>query len=579
MRILASNPDTIGDVVLRQPLYDALLKAGHDLTLIVRPLLAPVMDCIAPGARILTCAANVYDPRLTVESPELDEIATAAAEAEPDLLLIAPYQWTVLEERLSVCMPNVRCIAMSGKRFVDAGHGPTPGPGLRVTKTVQVAEEAPEVRKNELLAAAVLDRAVSLPDPVIKPRPEHTLAAGAALARLGLEADGYWVACIGDTEHTTIRNWDHQHWSDTLAAWARKHDRRFLVIGHSSEMPAAEAIVNGMGAQSGHASLWSGRGDGDLDVLIGLIAASRGYVGRDTGPMHLSAAMGKPTLAVFGGGTWPRFLPAVDPSVSIAVGVPCVGCGWVCHLARSYCIKEVPPGAVLAAADELEGGGVQGRQTRLIKPDGVLLSRIGREGGENARQRLVELSVMRRQHMEQSDSLAAVLERALKQAGRAEAAAEELGAAKAEFERREAILKNRLAATENTHRIREADLTRRLAEAETVARAAPPAELQAAHRREAELTERLTRAQADLARAQSELLQAKAEAADAKLKTSKAERDQGTLLTLTRQQESEVVVLRGRLRELMASRWRRYGQRVGLCMTMPWEKESLNGKH
>jgi ADP-heptose:LPS heptosyltransferase len=49
MRIIASNPDTIGDVLLRQPLYQALQNAGHELTLIVRPLLAPVMQSIAPG--------------------------------------------------------------------------------------------------------------------------------------------------------------------------------------------------------------------------------------------------------------------------------------------------------------------------------------------------------------------------------------------------------------------------------------------------------------------------------------------------------------------------------------------------
>jgi len=580
MRILASNPDTIGDLVLRQPLYDALLNAGHELTLIVRPLLAPIMDCIAPGARILVCSHNVYDPRLSADSPEFDDVVAAAKQSEPDLLLIAPFQWTALDERLSAAMPDVRCVAMSGKRYVNIGHGPTPGPGLRASTVVQVGEDAPEVRKNELLAAAVLGQAVSLPDPAISPRAEHVLAAEATLARYGLEPGGYWVACVGDNEHTAIRNWGHARWSETLATWAAKHNRRFLVIGHQSEMAASEAIVKGMGEHAGRASLWSGRGDGDLDVLIGLIAGSAGYVGRDTGPMHLAAAMGKPVLAVFGGGTWPRFLPAVDPSISIAVGVPCVGCGWTCHLPESYCIKEVPPEAVLGAIDELEGGRVTDRRARLLKPDQVLLSRIGREGGVAARQRLIELSVTRRQHMEQSDSLAAVLERALKQAGRAEAAAEELGAARAEFERREAILKQRLAAAENSHRIKEADLSKRLAEAESAARAAPPpAELQAAQRREAELSERLTRAQADLARTQAELLQARADAADVKLKIAKAERDRGTLTTLSRQQETEVVVLRARLQELMASRWRRYGQRVGLCMTMPWEKETLNGRH
>ena len=39
--------------------------------------------------------------------------------------------------------------------------------------------------------------------------------------------------------------------------------------------------------------------------------------------MHAAAALGKPLLAVFGGGTWPRFLPAVEPSVTVTVGVSC----------------------------------------------------------------------------------------------------------------------------------------------------------------------------------------------------------------------------------------------------------------
>lgn len=573
MRILASNPDTIGDVVLRQPLYQALIQAGHELTLIVRPLLAPVISAIAPGARVLICDAPLYDPRLAPNAAALDPIAQAAADAMPDLFLVAPFQWTVLEERLASALPRTRCIAMTGRPFADVTFGPAPPSSIRPFPAVQVAEDVPETRKNELLAAAVLGQAVKLPDPAISPAPEHLLAAAAVLSRLGLEPGGYWVACIGDTQYTSVRNWSPKRWSEVLASWSRRYGRKFLVIGHQSEQATAKAIIDGMGDQSGSAIPWLGAGDGDLDILLGLVAHGIGYVGRDTGPMHIAAALKKPVLAVFGGGTWPRFLPAVDPSISLTVGVPCTGCGWVCHLPESYCIKEVPVEAVLGAIDELESGRAATRDARIIKPDGALLARIGREGGIAARGRLIELSVTRREHMEQSDSLAAVLERALKQAGRAEAVAEELDAAKAEFVRRESILKQRLAAAENSFRAREADLLKRLADAENAPLSkAGAAELQAARQRESELS-------AQLARVQAELVQARAQASDSQIKLSRTERDAGALAALSRQQETEVVVLRRRLHDLMASRWRRYGQRLGLCMTMPWEKETLNGKH
>lgn len=580
MRILATNPDTIGDVVLRQPLYRAIQEAGHALTLVIRPLLAPVIGSIAPGAGVITCGAPLYDPKLAIDDPSIEPVVEAAREFDPDLLLIAPYQWTMLEERLSLALPQARCIAMSGRLYADLNHGPALASRLRVTQRVQVAEDAPELRKNELLAAAALDRAVQLPDPRIQASEEHLRLADTELARLGLEPGGFWAACVGDNQYTALRNWRAERWSETLGAWVRQRGRRFLFIGHESERATGQAIRSGMGDQAGAVSFWSGAGDGDLDVLIGLIARSAGYVGRDTGPMHIAAAMGKPVLAVFGGGTWPRFLPAVDPSVSLAVGVPCVGCGWNCHLPESYCIKDVPVAEALRAAQDLESGIASRRETRLLRPDAALLARVGREGGAVARERLAQLSVSRREHMEQSDSLAAVLERALKQAGRAEALSQELEAVRSESVRREGILRQRLAAAENMFRAREAELHRLLgASGPSSGGGAVGGNGTGGGGRDAELTARVNKLQADLAKAQAELLQARAEASDLRLKLSRTESDCGTLAGLTRQQETEVVVLRGRVQDLLASRWRRYGQKLHLCMTLPWERENSNGQH
>jgi ADP-heptose:LPS heptosyltransferase len=584
MRILATNPDTIGDVVLRQPLYRALIEAGHELTLVIRPLLSPVIGSIAPGAGVIQCETNLYNPRLSMESAGLEAVVEAAREFDPDLLLVAPYQWTVLEERLSTELPRARCVAMSGRLFADPTFGPPPASRLRVDQRVQVAEDAPEVRKSQLLAGAALGRAVSLPDPKIEAAAEHLQAAAAHLARLGLDPGGYWVACVGDSSFTRVRNWGVARWSEALSALA-DGGRKFLLVGHESERETTLAVRAGMGDKASSVVEWSGAGDGDLDVLLGLIAQSAGYLGRDTGPMHLAAALGKPVLAVFGGGTWPRFLPAVDPSVSLAVGVPCVGCGWVCHLAESYCIKEVPVAEVLRAAEDLERGRVARREARLLKPDAALLAKVGREGAASARERLTQLSVTRRQSMEQNDSLAAVLERALKQAGRSEALAEALDATRAEMARREGVLKQRLAAAENLFRTREEEMSRRLAALERTLAGRSPEDQVAAKADErargmtAELHARLHQLQADLARTQAELLEARAEASDSKLKLSRLETERGTLATLTRQQEGEVVVLRGRLNELLASRWRRYGQKLHLCMTMPWEREMGNGEH
>ena len=44
MRIVIHNPDAIGDLVLRQPLFAALAKAGHELTVLVSPEWLPLVQ-------------------------------------------------------------------------------------------------------------------------------------------------------------------------------------------------------------------------------------------------------------------------------------------------------------------------------------------------------------------------------------------------------------------------------------------------------------------------------------------------------------------------------------------------------
>jgi hypothetical protein len=537
-----------------------------------------VLSGIAPGARVLATDLNLYDPRLEPEAASLQPVVDAAREFDPDILVIAPYQWTALEERLSNDLPRARVVAMSGRRFFDVNYGP--GPVLtrpRITDLVQVAEDAPELRKNELLAAAVLGRAVKLPPPHLVAGPEHLAAASAALARLGFEPGSYAIACVGDSQWTRVRNWRPERWGEVLGEWSRRHGRRFILVGHESEQETSELVRRGMGESATNAVLWSGRGDGDLDVLLGLIAQSGGYIGRDTGPMHLAAALGKPVIAVFGGGTWPRFIPAALSGAAIMVGVPCVGCNWVCHLPESYCIKEVPAGEVLRAIDELEAGTLREMSVRALPPGPALIARIAREGAEAARLSLTQLSGTRNQDMEQT------LERALRDAGKADLLEKQLEEARAEMTRRESLLKQRVVATENMFRARHEELDRR-AEGfdEEVRRARDAAEAEFRrqltgaeaehHRREAEL-------RAALARAQAEVEQVRLEIGDARLKLQTAYEQHQALRALGAQQAEEIGLLRARVRDLVVSRWRRAGQRVHLCMTLPWEREYVNGSH
>jgi hypothetical protein len=93
---------------------------------------------------------------------------------------------------------------------------------LRVTRSVAVSEELPELAKNQLLAGAVLGRTVDLPDPGFEAWPEHLRIADTELGRIGFEAESYWVACVGDSTFTQVRNWEPQRWAELLSHWAQR---------------------------------------------------------------------------------------------------------------------------------------------------------------------------------------------------------------------------------------------------------------------------------------------------------------------------------------------------------------------
>ena len=400
MRILISNPDTIGDFVLRQPLLAALLDAGHELMLVVRGSVEPLARQIAPTAHVTVLSAEPY--ALSPEGP-WEPFATlfeAARAFAPEVLVIAAYQWTLFDEQLARELPQVPRVGMSG--YLHRGDpyaGTAPVSVLEFDRVVRVNELDAEVAKNAALASALLGRPIPTTDPVLVAPQEGMEHARQLLEEAGLQPGEFWVACVGGTVHVPIKSWPIERWGVAFAHWAKKYGRRFAFVGVPAERPAVTEVIEAMGDAVSDSSVAVDliRPDLPLATLQGIIAMSAGYAGHDTGPMHIAAAMRRPTLAVFGQGHWPRFLPAVSPSVVLCVDVPCAGCGWVCAFDQSYCVKSLPVTAVMQAIDDLERGTITGRDVRAQTMPAELLARLTRESAQAAEARLREAAEMRKQ--------------------------------------------------------------------------------------------------------------------------------------------------------------------------------------
>ncbi len=384
MRILASNPDNLGDLVLRQPLYGALIADGHELALVVRGVAAPLARLLVPQAALLVLDVNPYDPSFSAEVPEVVQLVAEAKAFGPELFCVAPYQRTAIDELLSHSLEGCSVVAMNGALFsghVDAGL--EPHSNLRCERTVEVLRDSHETHKNEQLAAAIRGKAAPLPAPRLIIGQDDERAALAVLAEHGLTPGSFWVCCVGSSAHYAGRQWPADRWAEVLATAIMRHGRRCLFIGMPDEQPTTEHVRGLMGATVS-STIDRCAAPLPLNVLAAVMAQSAGYIGRDTGPMHLAAAVGTPVVTPFGGGHWPRFTPVAVGGSVVTLNVPCRGCDWVCPFTESHCISQVPAAAIATAIDLMMAAPSQGLTIQVLQPDAALLGQMAREAATTA---------------------------------------------------------------------------------------------------------------------------------------------------------------------------------------------------
>lgn len=353
MRLLISNPDALGDFVLRQPMIASLVAEGHQPMLVVRDFVAPLARLLFPRLPLLHCPGDPYSSSFTLDSLAGEEMVSRIRGFTPDLLVAASYQYTRLEEELVLMLPDTPNLALSGQLYPgDPGEGRPIQPRIEFRDRVVVAVDAPELGKNEQLASRILGRNIDLPVPAVQVPEAVRQTTTTRLRGLGIERGRYWVACVGDTSHSAIRNWGVPNWAIFLEGMLKRTGAPLLFVGTPEESATVERIQESLGSLARQTVNCCETPD-SIDALIGLLEGSAGYVGKDTGPMHLAAALGKPVLAIFGGGHWPRFVPAARTGAVLTVTVPCSPCNWRCHVQDSWCLKAVPVEEALAAFDRI----------------------------------------------------------------------------------------------------------------------------------------------------------------------------------------------------------------------------------
>lgn len=181
-----------------------------------------------------------------------------------------------------------------------------------------------------------------------------------------------WALGAGTT-FGPAKTWPTGPAASFLAAAVERTGARMIVLGDGGATPLAAALreaTPGLRWAHGEAAAASDAqadvidltGATDLAGVVHWLGSCAVYVGNDSGLMHLAAALGTPTVGLFGSSN-PDWTRPLGPRVATlaADGFACRPCyRRTCNQAR-FCLADVSGERVLAATLELLGGGTVGR--------------------------------------------------------------------------------------------------------------------------------------------------------------------------------------------------------------------------
>ncbi len=157
--------------------------------------------------------------------------------------------------------------------------------------------------------------------PELSLRPEdHTLAR----QRLEQEGVGFRGKVVGvhpGAAYGSAKRWIGDRYAQVLDRLTQTQGAEVILFGSRQERPIAESICGHMAARP---LVLSGRTS--LSELIAMIACCDLFITNDSGPMHLAAALGIPTLALFGSTDQVATGPLGSAAIVLNKNVECSPC-------------------------------------------------------------------------------------------------------------------------------------------------------------------------------------------------------------------------------------------------------------
>ncbi len=196
-------------------------------------------------------------------------------------------------------------------------------------------------------------RAAGFPAGNVLPR-LHVSGAADAAARGILSAAGIppgeRFITINPFSRWKYKEWAHERWAEVIAWLGERHGLKSVLVGTREEADASAGILG----KAGTAGV-SAAGKTSLGELAAMIRRSSLHLGVDSAAPHMAAALGTPSLTLFGPSDWRAWIVAGDLCRVVTPDMPCVPCNQkgCAGKGRSTCIEGMEAPRMLDALDEM----------------------------------------------------------------------------------------------------------------------------------------------------------------------------------------------------------------------------------
>ena len=331
-KILIRGPNWVGDSVLAIPAMKAVRARFPDaeITLLVRPWVAGLFS-----------SAPFVDKVWSEEKPsglgDWIRITRDMRNRHFDLALLLPNSFESALMMFLGRVPERIGYATDGRQWM-------------LTNAVTADSNVGHQVNYYLNLAKVLSATADRPSIEIEATGEERESARTLLAAEGIPRTSPFIVLNPGAAYGSAKRWHEDRFATVADKLAGELRSDVAIIGSEAERPIADQIRDRLKTTTAVLS-----GKTSLEMLIGVLAESSLMITNDSGPMHIAAALGVPTVAIFGSTDEKATGPYGPRTRIVKHAVDCSPCLLRECPIDHRCMNGVTVEQVCAAARELLG--------------------------------------------------------------------------------------------------------------------------------------------------------------------------------------------------------------------------------